>query len=187
MYRQDRLAYLHRLKKLAEQQGFVAGVKLVRGAYLEKEAKRAKKLGYLNPIHPDKAATDKAFDAALRLIVSNIDHFHLCAASHNTASNDLLTSLMIDQGIERSSPRITFSQLLGMSDDISHQLAAEGFKVSKYVPFGPLEKALPYLVRRAQENSSVGGQAGRELSILAEELRYRCQARFPKFFKAAIQ
>jgi proline dehydrogenase len=173
MYRHDRLAYLEALGARADAAGFQVGVKLVRGAYMEKERARAAAQGYPDPIQPDKAATDRDYDAALQWCIGRIDRTAVVAGSHNEASNALLCSLMADAGLAPSDPRVAFAQLLGMSDTISFNLAADGFQVAKYVPYGPLLEAIPYLLRRAEENTSVAGQSSRELHLLRLEHRRR--------------
>ncbi len=177
LYRHDRLAYLEALGARADAAGFQVGVKLVRGAYMEKERARAADLGYPDPIQPDKAATDRDYDAALRWCIGRIDRTAVVAGSHNEASNALLCSLMADAGLAPSDPRVAFAQLLGMSDTISFNLAADGFQVAKYVPYGPLLEAIPYLLRRAEENTSVAGQSSRELHLLRLEHRRRSAVR----------
>lgn len=177
MYRHDRLAYLEALGARADAAGFQVGVKLVRGAYMEKERARAAAQGYPDPIQPDKAATDRDYDAALQWCIGRIDRTAVVAGSHNEASNALLCSLMADAGLAPSDPRVAFAQLLGMSDTISFNLAADGFQVAKYVPYGPLLEAIPYLLRRAEENTSVAGQSSRELDLLRLEHRRRSSVR----------
>ncbi|NBX38047.1 MAG: proline dehydrogenase [Flavobacteriia bacterium] len=173
MYRHDRLAFLHEQLKTARAEGFVYGVKLVRGAYMEKERERALKLGYPSPIQPDKTATDRDYDAALRFTVEHAKHFAVCAGSHNEESSRLLTALMQEANIPAEDPRFYFAQLLGMSDHISYNLANAGYRVAKYVPFGPVKEVLPYLLRRADENTSVAGQTGRELGLIQQERQRR--------------
>jgi len=177
LYRHDRLAYLEALGARADAAGFQVGVKLVRGAYMEKERARAAGQGYPDPIQPDKAATDRDYDAALRWCIGRIDRTAVVAGSHNEASNALLCTLMTDAGLAPADPRVAFAQLLGMSDTISFNLAAEGFQVAKYVPYGPLLEAIPYLLRRAEENTSVAGQSSRELDLLRREHRRRSAVR----------
>jgi proline dehydrogenase len=177
LYRHDRLAYLEALGARADAAGFQVGVKLVRGAYMEKERARAAAQGYPDPIQPDKAATDRDYDAALQWCIGRIDRTAVVAGSHNEASNALLCSLMADAGLAPSDPRVAFAQLLGMSDTISFNLAADGFQVAKYVPYGPLLEAIPYLLRRAEENTSVAGQSSRELHLLRLEHRRRSTVR----------
>lgn len=153
--------------------GFYLGAKLVRGAYMEKERKRAEKLNYPSPIQPDKAATDKAFNDALVFCISGIDRINIMCGSHNDYSNELLMKLMAQKDLSPEDPRIWFAQLYGMSDNISFNLAKAGYNVVKYVPYGPVKAVMPYLLRRAQENTSVAGQSSRELTLIRKELRRR--------------
>lgn len=173
MYRTDRLDFLKRSLLKAQDGNYFLGVKFVRGAYMEKERKRAEENGYPSPIQPDKPATDAAYDAALTFSVENIDRITLFNGSHNENSNLHLTRLMEQQGIARNDSRIWFSQLYGMSDHISFNLAKEGYNVAKYVPYGPVRNILPYLMRRAEENTSIAGQTGRELSLIRAEIKRR--------------
>lgn len=151
---------------------FFAG-KLVRGAYMEKERDRAEDLKYNNPIQSSKAATDKDYNAALEFAVENIDRFAICAGTHNEASSQLLADLMYKNGIAKNDERVYFAQLLGMSDNISFKLADLGYNVAKYVPYGPVDKVLPYLFRRANENTSIAGQSSREFLLVKKELKRR--------------
>lgn len=173
MYRHDRLAFLKAQGNVAQAQGIIYGVKLVRGAYMEKERERAQKMGYPSPIQPDKAAADRDYNEALRFMVDHHAHFALCAGSHNEESSMLLTQLMAEKKLENSNEKFFFAQLLGMSDHISYNLANAGYNVAKYVPFGPVKEVLPYLLRRADENTSVAGQTGRELGLISAELKRR--------------
>ena len=173
MYRHDRLAFLKAQGNVAQAQGIIYGVKLVRGAYMEKERERAQKMGYPSPIQPDKAAADRDYNEALRFMVDHHAHFALCAGSHNEESSMLLTQLMAEKNLENSNEKFFFAQLLGMSDHISYNLANAGYNVAKYVPFGPVKEVLPYLLRRADENTSVAGQTGRELGLISAELKRR--------------
>jgi len=173
MYRHDRLAFLKKQAEAAQSQGIIYGVKLVRGAYMEKERERAQKMGYPSPIQPDKASSDRDYNEALRFMVANHAHFALCAGSHNEESSMLLTELMAEKNLENSNEKFFFAQLLGMSDHISYNLANAGYNVAKYVPFGPVKEVLPYLLRRADENTSVAGQTGRELGLISGELKRR--------------
>jgi proline dehydrogenase len=173
MYRWDRLDYLKEVKAIAEKEGFLCGVKLVRGAYMEKERERAYDLGYKSPIQPDKEATDRDYDLAIEFCLANHKSICLVAGSHNEASTRELTELMEKHGVPKSSPHIWFSQLYGMSDNLSFNLAKEGYNVVKYLPFGPIEKTLPYLIRRAEENTSAAGQTSRELKLIEKELKRR--------------
>lgn len=169
MYRHDRLAYLKAMAARADEGGYLTGVKLVRGAYMEKERSRAEERGYPSPIQPDKASSDRDFDAAVNWVLDHLDQMHLVAGSHNEASNLRLCEGMQARGIEAQDSRVSFAQLLGMSDPITFNLAAHGYNVAKYVPYGPIRKAIPYLIRRAQENTSVAGQTLRELELLKQE------------------
>ena len=149
------------------------GVKFVRGAYMEKERERAKKMGYPSPIHPTKADTDIAFNQAQEYAFNNLDTISIFCGTHNEESVRLLAELMVKNGINANDSRITFSQLLGMSDNISFTLAGLGYNVTKYIPYGPVREVMPYLIRRAQENTSVKGQTGRELSLINQEVLRR--------------
>ena len=173
MYRHDRLEFLKQAFLEAEQNGYHLGVKLVRGAYLEKENRQAAEKGVTSPIQTSKAATDEAYDDALRFCIQHIDRISICAGTHNDQSVKLLTELMAKHKIATKDTRICFAQLLGMSDHLSFNLAAKGYNVAKYVPYGTVAELLPYLTRRAQENSSVVGQTSRELDRLNQEMRRR--------------
>jgi proline dehydrogenase len=169
MYRHDRLAFLHSEYQRALQAGVKYGVKLVRGAYMEKERARAQALGYPSPIQPDKPSTDKDYDAALDFLVSKKAVFSICAGTHNESSSMYLASLLQEAQIPADSKQFYFAQLLGMSDHISYNLSDAGYQVAKYVPFGPVQEVLPYLLRRADENTSVAGQTSRELNLIIKE------------------
>lgn len=173
LYRHDRLACMKKDLEDAKQFGYKVGAKLVRGAYMEKERKRAGELSYPSPIQPDKPASDNDYNASLEYSVQNIDHISICAGTHNEQSSLLLTQIMANYGISPSDKRIYFAQLLGMSDHISYNLANAGYNVAKYVPYGPVKEVLPYLIRRAQENTSVKGQTGRELGLIIKERNRR--------------
>jgi len=173
LYRHDRLAFLQMSHKICQQQGIILGIKLVRGAYMEKERERAALLGYPSPIQPDKESTDRDFDAAVAYCLEHISNISVIIASHNEASNMKAAQLMDQLGIAHQHPQVHFSQLYGMSDHITFNMAKAGFPVSKYLPFGPIRDVIPYLMRRAQENSSVSGQTGRELSLLNREMARR--------------
>lgn len=178
MYRNDRLDYLKRLHATAIQGRFFLGVKVVRGAYMEKERERATRLGRPSPIFPDKTATDRHYDEALKFCLNNLGALSLCAGTHNERSTLYLTELMKEKGMAPGDTRVFFSQLLGMSDHLSYNLAAAGYNVAKYVPFGPVRAMVPYLIRRAEENTSVLGQTSRELSLIStERTRRRRQPR----------
>ncbi len=173
MYRHDRLAYLESLIQSAKSKGFVLGIKVVRGAYLEKENERALKMAYPTPIQKDKISTDKDFDSALELCVLDHARVALCAGTHNEKSSLFLAKTILEKGIDPSHRHVVFSQLLGMSDHISFNLAKAGFNVAKYLPYGPVESVIPYLMRRAAENTSVSGQSSRELELLEREGKRR--------------
>jgi len=172
-YRHDRLAFLRSMLEAAKQRGFLLGVKLVRGAYMEKERKRAEEKGYPSPIQPDKASTDADFNEAAQLCIDHLEAVAVIIASHNEHSNRFASELLQKKHLPLDHPRVHFSQLYGMSDNITFNLAAAGCKVSKYLPFGPIEDVIPYLMRRAQENTSVGGQTSRELLLIKKELKRR--------------
>jgi proline dehydrogenase len=157
----------------AREKGYIYAVKLVRGAYMEKERERAEELGYESPIQPDKAATDRDFDAAVEYCLENIDEIAFVAGTHNEKSVQLLVQKMEEKGISHDHPHVFFSQLFGMSDNLSYVLAKNGYNVSKYVPYGPVREAVPYLIRRAQENTSVMGQMSRELEMIEREMERR--------------
>jgi len=173
MYRHDRLKFLEVSHKKAKQEGYILGIKLVRGAYMEKERERAEEKGYPSPIHVDKNATDVDYNLALVYMVENINRIHFCAGTHNEDSSLLLTKLMEEHQIDKTDKRVYFAQLLGMSDHISFNLAHDGYNVSKYVPYGPIKEVMPYLLRRAEENTSVAGQVGRELGLILKEKKRR--------------
>jgi Proline dehydrogenase len=176
LYRHDRLAFLRSSLVEAQQKGFILGAKLVRGAYMEKERKRAEEKDNASPIQPDKAASDRDYNAAVAFCIDHIDQISLIVASHNEYSNLYTTQLLDQKGLPHNHPHVHFSQLYGMSDNITFNLARAGFSVSKYLPFGPIKDVIPYLMRRAQENSSVSGQTGRELGLIKKELQRRKQA-----------
>jgi len=173
LYRHDKLASLKADHAVAVKEGFVLGAKLVRGAYMEKERKRAAEMGYLSPIQPDKQSADRDYDAALRFCADNIDTLAIVAGTHNEASCRLLADLLSDKHIDHNHPHVYFSQLLGMSDNLSFNLADAGYNVVKYVPYGPIKAVLPYLFRRAQENTAIAGQMSRELSLIVKEMKRR--------------
>lgn len=173
LYRWDRMDYLTQLHERAKKEGFKIGIKAVRGAYMEKENERAEEKGYLTPICASKKATDDNFDKAVAYILENLDTISLFAGSHNEDSCYKLMELMDRAGIESDDTRVWFGQLYGMSDHISFNLAEKGYKVAKYLPFGPVRDVMPYLIRRAEENTSVAGQTTRELSLLKKERKRR--------------
>ncbi len=173
LYRHDRLDFLKLSHRIAQQQNFVLGVKLVRGAYMEKERNRASQRGVKSPIQASKADTDKDYNASVEFCIQHVDKVACIVASHNEESNLLAAELMEKNGLPFNHPHIHFSQLYGMSDHITFNLAKAGFSVSKYLPFGPINDVIPYLMRRAQENSSVSGQTGRELGLINKEIKRR--------------
>lgn len=173
MYRHDRLAYLRTAIAAAGENSYFCGFKLVRGAYMEKERDRAKEKGYPSPIQPDKTASDRDYNEALRLCFERRERVSVCAGTHNEESNAILSEMMLDNRIQPSDERFWFAQLYGMSDHISFNLAASGFNVAKYLPYGPVDAVMPYLSRRAEENTSVAGQMGRELKLLTAEWQRR--------------
>lgn len=177
LYRKDRLEYLKKSVEMGKVNGYYIGAKLVRGAYMEKERKRATEKGYASPIQDSKENSDKDYNAALEFCVKNIDMMGLCAGTHNEKSSLILVDLMAKHNISPNDKRIYFSQLLGMSDHISYNLSQNGYNVAKYVPYGPVKEVLPYLIRRAQENTSVKGQTGRELSLIIKEKERRLNDR----------
>lgn len=174
MYRHDRLDYLK--EQLETTQHFL-GFKLVRGAYMEKERKRAQEKGYADPIQPNKAASDQDYDSAVALCIENINRVAICIGTHNELSSLKGVELMKKHHLEANDDRVFFSQLLGMSDHISFNLSHHGYNVAKYVPYGPVSAVIPYLTRRAQENSGMAGQMGRELGLITKELHRRKQSK----------
>lgn len=173
LYRHDRLVYLQELHQRARDKGYVLAVKLVRGAYMEKERKRALDLGYQSPIQVSKEATDADYNKAVEYCIDHLDEICMCVASHNEESNYLLDEQLSKKGIKRQHPHILTAQLFGMGDHITFNMAKEGYNTNKYLPFGPVKELLPYLLRRANENSSVDGQASRELTLLKKEMKRR--------------
>ncbi|CAH8286077.1 L-proline dehydrogenase [Mariniflexile fucanivorans] len=173
MYRHDRLAFLKNEHKKAKAGGYFLGYKLVRGAYMEKENERASDMGYKSPICKTKAETDDNFNAALHYMLENLECMSVFAGTHNETSSYLLMDYMAEKGLKNNDPRVWFGQLYGMSDHISFNLADKGYNVAKYVPFGPVKDVMPYLIRRAEENTSVAGQTGRELALLTKEKKRR--------------
>lgn len=173
LYRHDRLQFLKDSYEASVRNKFLLGMKPVRGAYMEKERKRAQQLNYPSPIQPDKEHTDNDYNAALEFCIRHIGNTFLVVASHNEYSNLYATQLMEQQNISPDSSHVYFSQLYGMSDNITFNLAKAGFNASKYLPFGPIKDVVPYLMRRAQENTSVSGQTGRELSLIKKEIKRR--------------
>ncbi len=173
LYRHDRLAFLKNSFKEAETYNYFLAVKLVRGAYMEKERERARQMNYEDPIQPSKEATDKDFNSALKFCMKNIDKIAICCATHNEESTKLLADLINKSSMQNDHPHIEFSQLYGMSDHLTFNLAKSGYRAAKYIPYGPVKEVIPYLIRRAQENSSVDGQIGRELGLLKKEMENR--------------
>jgi proline dehydrogenase len=173
MYRWDRLDYLKKLHEVAKTDGFFIGMKLVRGAYMEKENKRAEEKGYPSPICKSKQATDENFNAAVVYMMNHLDQMSVFAGTHNEESSYQLMQMMQEKGIAPNNQRVWFGQLYGMSDNISYNLAEKGYNVAKYLPFGPVRDVMPYLIRRAEENTSVAGQTNRELNLLKTERKRR--------------
>ncbi|MXN90264.1 proline dehydrogenase [Flavobacterium sp. Sd200] len=173
MYRHDRLDYLKKLHKRSQEEGFYIGMKVVRGAYMEKENKRAEEKGYISPICISKAATDLNYDEAIAYMIDHINTMAIFAGTHNEESSYKLIKLMKAAGLEKGDKRVFYGQLYGMSDNISYNLADHGYNVAKYLPFGPVRDVMPYLIRRAEENTSVAGQTSRELNLLAAERKRR--------------
>ncbi len=169
MYRWDRLDYLEKLHEKAKAEDFYIGMKLVRGAYMEKENIRAEEKGYPSPICVSKEATDINYDASVHYMIEHLDAMSIFAGTHNEESSYRLMQLMQEKHIRKNDPRIWFGQLYGMSDNISYNLASNGYNVAKYLPFGPVRDVMPYLIRRAEENTSVAGQTSRELKLIKTE------------------
>jgi proline dehydrogenase len=175
LYRHDRLQFLKDSYQQAEKKEFILGAKLVRGAYMEKERKRAEEMSYRSPIQPNKEACDRDYNWAVAFCIEHLERIATIVASHNEFSNLHAVQLLDQKGLSHHHPHIHFSQLFGMSDHITFNLAKAGCPVSKYLPFGPIGDVIPYLMRRAQENSSVAGQTGRELSLIRKELKRRAK------------
>jgi len=173
LYRWDRLDYLKKLHELAKTEGFFIGMKLVRGAYMEKENKRAEEKGYPTPICESKEATDINYDTTMNYMMDHLDTMSIFAGTHNELSSYKVIELMQEKSIAKNDNRIWFGQLYGMSDNISYNLAEHGYNVAKYLPFGPVRDVMPYLIRRAEENTSVAGQTSRELNLLKTERERR--------------
>jgi proline dehydrogenase len=173
MYRWDRMEFLKKEHALAIENGYFLGFKLVRGAYLEKENERAKLLGYPSPMCKSKAETDANYNAAVAYMLDHLNRMSLFSGSHNEESSYLMMQKMAEKNIPNHDARVWFGQLYGMSDHISFNLAAHGYNVAKYIPFGPVRDVMPYLIRRAEENTSVAGQTGRELALLTKEKNRR--------------
>ncbi|MBB2951430.1 proline dehydrogenase family protein [Sphingobacterium sp. JUb56] len=177
LYRHDKLASLKADFDYAKTQNFFLGAKIVRGAYMEIERQRAAEKGYPSPIQPTKEATDKDYDAAIHFILDHIDRIGVMAGTHNEASSLLLANELDRRGIDHRSDRIFFAQLLGMSDNLTFNLSESNYNVAKYMPYGPIKAVMPYLFRRAQENTSVAGQTGRELGLIIKEKQRRKASR----------
>ena len=177
LYRHDRLQFLKDSYEAAVDRNFILGAKLVRGAYMERERLRAAEMGYPSPIQPDKESTDRDFNACVEFCIEHLDRIALIVASHNEYSNLLAAQLLQKKGLPLRHPHVHWSQLYGMSDNITFNLAHAGCSVSKYLPFGPIKDVVPYLMRRAQENSSVAGQTGRELGFIEKEMKRRNKRR----------
>lgn len=173
LYLHSRLAFLKTSYERAHQKGYLLGAKLVRGAYMEKERNRAAEKNYTSPVQPDKNATDNDYNEAVTFCINRLENLELFIGTHNEKSCLLAAKIMDEKGISFKHPHIYFSQLFGMSDNISFNLANEGFHVAKYLPYGPVKDVMPYLMRRAQENTSVAGQTGRELGLINKELKRR--------------
>lgn len=173
MYRHDRLPFLMESYETAKRNGYMLGAKLVRGAYMEKERIRALQQGYPSPIHPNKAATDQAFNEGIAFVVEHYEDIASCNASHNAKSAFLQAELIAQKNIIRKHPHLNFCQLYGMSDQLTFNLAQAGYNVAKYVPYGPVKEVMPYLIRRAQENVSVTGDMSREYQSILTELKRR--------------
>ena len=177
MYRHDRIAHLIQAYSQAEENDYIYAVKLVRGAYMEKERLRAEQMGYICPIQPNKEATDRDYDAAMSFCLDHLDRVAFCAGTHNEESALFLADEIDRRGLDRKDKRIYFAQLFGMSDHISFNLSNAGYLVAKYVPYGPVKEVMPYLIRRAEENTSVAGQTTRELNLIQKEIERRKQNR----------
>jgi proline dehydrogenase len=173
LYRTDRLQYLKEARRQAKNDGYVLGVKLVRGAYMEKERERAAEQDYPSPIHPDKRSTDRDYNAAMDYCLEHLEDVSFVAGTHSDESTQHLVGSMADLDLPHDHPRVHFSQLYGMGDNLSYVLAKNGYNVSKYVPYGPVKDTIPYLTRRAEENTSAAGQISRELDLLRREIKRR--------------
>jgi proline dehydrogenase len=177
MYRTDRMDVLKRDYETARTKNFFMGIKFVRGAYMERERERASRMGYPSPIQPDKESTDRNYDAGLKFAVEHIERIAIFNGTHNEKSSLHLVSLMEEHNLPKDDERCYFSQLFGMSDHISFNLAHAGYKVAKYLPYGPVTSVLPYLIRRTEENTSIAGQTSRELTLIINELNRRKQVK----------
>jgi proline dehydrogenase len=177
MYRHDRVAIIKQHHSIAINEGFKLGLKIVRGAYMEKERERAKKMNYPSPIQSSKEATDKDFDDIIHYFVDNVETIWFMVATHNEKSTQLLATIIEERGLPHNHPHIYFSQLYGMSDHLTYNLAERGYNVVKYVPYGLVKTMIPYLIRRAEENSSVTGQSSRELLLIEQEIKRRRESK----------
>ncbi|WGQ09008.1 proline dehydrogenase family protein [Pedobacter gandavensis] len=173
MYRHDKLADMKADHLIAKAAGYILGVKMVRGAYMEKERKRAEEMGYLSPIQPNKAASDRDYDESLNYCMAHIEEIAIVCGTHNEDSCRVLAELLDKHKIDHNHPHVYFAQLLGMSDNLSFNLSDAGYNVAKYVPYGPIKAVMPYLFRRAQENTSIAGQTSRELGLIMKEKQRR--------------
>lgn len=173
MYRKDRLSFLLQSFDQAKAHGYILGAKLVRGAYMEKERNRAEEMGYPSPIHDTKAATDDAYNQAVRFCIDNYERLASCNASHNADSAQLQARLIAEKKLPQNHPHLNFCQLYGMSDHLTFNLASTGYNVAKYLPYGSIQEVTPYLIRRAQENTAVAGDMGRELKLISDEVKRR--------------
>lgn len=173
LYRYDRLDYLKESFEQARAEGYVLGAKLVRGAYMDKERKRARQMSYPSPIQTDRAATDRDYNEAIGFCMDHLASIAFFIATHNAESCRLGAELMEIRGLSRDHPHICFAQLYGMSDPLTFNLAAAGFRTAKYLPYGPITDVMPYLIRRAEENTAISGQMGREYRLIRRELKRR--------------
>ena len=173
MYRTHRLEYMNEHLQRAKEKGYFIGYKIVRGAYMEKERERAAEKGYADPIQPNKEATDKNYNAGIDFVMNHLDRVSAFFGTHNETSSELIMNKLKQQGAGNDNPHVYFGQLYGMSDNISFYLSSKGYNVAKYLPYGPVKDVVPYLTRRAQENTSVAGQTGRELGLIQKELQRR--------------
>lgn len=173
MYRKDKLEYLKLQYEKAKEKGYKLGAKLVRGAYMEKERRWASERGYPSPIHPDKEATDRAYNKGLMFCIEHYKDIAVCNGSHNKESIELMVDRIEELGLDKNHLHLNFCQLYGMADYITNNLAAHGYNVSKYLPYGPIEEVIPYLIRRAEENAAVTGEMSREYKMIAEEIKRR--------------
>lgn len=180
MYRHDRLQFLNECITISKEKNYHLGIKLVRGAYMDQERERSRKMGYPSPIYPDKESTDKAFNTALSTCIGNLDRVSVFVGTHNEGSLLILMELLKKSQLKNDDSRVCVSQLYGMSDHISFNMAVHGYSVAKYLPYGPVGFLLPYLIRRAEENKSVSGQAGRELRLIEIELERRKKSNNPQ-------